>query len=99
MTASPYIPGPWRRVKQNVIVAGEYADVGEPDLLIEVMALAETEEQEEITLQLIVAAPELYEMLEALCNARKNGSEMACLWDEAEKLLRRIRKNRRKCDA
>ena len=95
MTASPYIPGPWRRVKQNIIVAGEYADEGEPDLLIEVMALGETEEQEEITLQLIVAAPELYELLEALCNARNDSN----LWDEAEKLLRRIRKNRRKCDA
>lgn len=96
MATCPYIPGPWRRVKQNIIVAGEYADEGEPDLLIKVMALGETEEQEETTLRLIVAAPELHEMLEALCNARNDSEmttgEMACLWDEAEKLLQRIRR-------
>ena len=90
---TPFIPGPWMAYQRKgiyppVVVGGEYADEGEPDLIVDIVALGETEAQEQATVRLMAAAPELYEMLDKLCHAAD--SEMGALLDEAEGLLRRI---------
>lgn len=65
-----YTPGPWQEIprekigiknpSKRFIVAGDYADEGEPDLIVEVVAGDEVE----ANARLIAAAPELLEAAE-----------------------------------
>lgn len=57
-----HTPGPWQRPKTNgetIIVGGDYADEGEPDLIITVQS--SSNELNQLNAHLIAAAPELYE--------------------------------------
>ena len=57
-----YTKGPWWRPKTNgetIIVGGDYADEGEPDLIITVQS--SSNELNQLNARLIAAAPELYE--------------------------------------
>ena len=66
-----HTPGPWREIpwkkldienhSKRVIVAGDYADEGEPDLIVELVAGDEVD----ANARLIAAGPELLEALKA----------------------------------
>jgi len=89
-----WTPGPWRKMQGKytdtyVIVAGDYADEGQPDMWAEVVT------PNEMDASLIAAAPDLYEACEeALRVLEVRGTKLAAERMAVRLLQKALRKAR-----
>ena len=94
MSEPKWTPGPWRKMQGKytdtyVIVAGDYANEGQPDMWAEVVT------PNEMDASLIAAAPDLYEACEeALRVLEVRGTKLAAERMAVRMLERALRKAR-----